>query len=60
MTRGHVPRLRRRVGLLLIPTSPRSSGGIVVRVHNNANKSRTTLFTNSLFHVCAGCYRAGN
>lgn len=58
--RTHVPRLRRRVGLLLMPTSPRSSGGTVIRVHNKANNSRTTLFTKSLCHVCIGCYRVGN
>lgn len=57
--RTHVPRLRRRVGLLLMPTSPRSSQGTVLRVHNNAKNSRTTVFTNSLFHVCSGCYRSG-
>lgn len=58
--RRHLPMLRRRVGLVLIPTSPRSDGGTVLRVHNNAKNSRTTVFTNSLFHVCTGCYRAGN
>lgn len=58
--RRHLPMLRRRVGLLLMPTSPRSNGGTVLRVHNNANNSRTTVFTNSLFQVCTGFYRAGN
>lgn len=50
-----VRRLRRRLGVLLLPGSPGSSGGIVIRVHTNTNKSRTTLFTTRICHVCIRC-----
>lgn len=50
----------RRLGILLLPHSPGSSGGIVVRVQNNTNNRRDTLFTNILFEVCSVCTRSGN
>ncbi len=58
--RLHRPRVRRTVGVTLVPGSPRSSGGIRIRVHTNANNSRTYLFTKSLFTVCGQFYRDGN
>lgn len=54
---GRGARLRRHVGILLLPDSPGSSGGVVVRVQKTTKKSRTTLFTNALFAVCDGFTR---
>lgn len=52
--------LTRSLGVLLLPGSPGSRQGIVIRVHNNTNNRRSTLFDTILFEVCSVCTRGGN